>query len=104
MPTTFPAVYRRTEGGASYRVGRALLWAYLVAVTGVCTVLVIKGPQMRAAAEAEQARLIAEEDKLLCEKLGMPHGTADFSRCAGYLAEVRKQHAERLAAEHAGLL
>jgi hypothetical protein len=104
MPTTFPATSRHPEGGIASRVSRALLGAYLVAVLGVCALLVFKGPEMRAAAEAERGRIIEEENKDFCEKLGMPHGTADFSRCAGYLGGVRKHHAERLAAEHAGLL
>jgi hypothetical protein len=78
--------------------------AYLISLVAICGLLVVKGPEMRAATEAEQARLITEEDKHFCEKFGMPHGTAGFSRCTGYLGEVRKYHAERLTAEFVGLL
>src|SRR5262245_41646030 len=103
MPTSIPATSRRAHGIAS-KVGRALLWAYLVSVIAVCGVLVINGPQMRAAAEAEQARVIADENRRVCAKFGMPHGTANFSECAGALGEVRTHHEERLAAQQAGLL
>jgi hypothetical protein len=59
---------------------------------------------MRGAAEAEQARAAEVENRRFCGKLGMPHGTAKFSECAGNLEEVRKHHRDRLAEELAGLL
>jgi hypothetical protein len=103
MPTSLPAANERTRGHAS-KVGRAMLGAYLVSVIAVCGLLVVNGPQVRAAAEAEQARIVEEENTRLCGKLGMPHHTAGFRECAGYLDEVRKLKAERLARELAGIL
>jgi hypothetical protein len=103
VPTSLPAPNQRTGAFAS-NVGRAMVGAYLLSVTAVCGPLVVNGQQVRAAAEAEQARIVEEENRRLCRKLGMPHGTAGFSECAGYPEEVRKLHAERQAREFAGLL
>ena len=103
MPAILPATSQRTGGFAS-NVGHAMLGAYLVSVIAVCGLLVINGPQMRAAADAEQARVVDEENSRLCGKLGAPRGKAGFFECAGYLGEVRRLHAERLAREFAGLL
>jgi hypothetical protein len=59
---------------------------------------------LRAAAEAEHARVVEEENRRVCGELGMPRGTAGFSECARHLGDVRKLHGERLAAEVAGIL
>jgi hypothetical protein len=74
-----------------------------VSVAAVCGLLAINGPQLRAAAEAEQAR-VEEENRRVCRELGMPHGTSVFLECVRHLREVRKLHGERLAAELAGIL
>jgi hypothetical protein len=81
-----------------------LLGGYLVSVAAVCGLLAINGPQLRAAAEAEEARVVEEENRRVCRELGMPHGTSVFPECVRHLREVRKLHGERLAAEVAGIL
>jgi hypothetical protein len=46
--------------------------------------------------------IVDEENRRLCGKFGMSHGTTGFSECARYLEEVRKLHADRSAREFAG--
>jgi hypothetical protein len=103
MPTGLPATSQRT-GSLASKVGRFMLGTYLVSLTAVCGLLVINGPQMRAAAKAEQGRIVDEENRRFCGKLGMPYGAAGLSECDGYLEQVRKLHADRSAREFAGLL
>jgi hypothetical protein len=102
VPTSLPARSPLTRGPAY--LGRVLLGAYVVAIVAVCGLLVIKGPQMQAGAEAERVRVVAEEDRQVCGKLGMPQGSPSFAECAGALEAVRKSHGARLAADQAGPL
>jgi hypothetical protein len=94
MPTTLPSgTYR--SGGASLSLGRRLLAAYGISVVAVCGLLVINGPQIRAAAEAEEARVVAEENKVFCRKFGLGPETSRFALCAAELAEIRALHLAR---------
>jgi hypothetical protein len=72
-------------------------------ITVVCHAL-LYGPEMRARAEQLKAEQIDQENRALCEKLGMPHGSDRLAACAGILSEVRRLHEERLAIETAGIL
>jgi hypothetical protein len=83
---------------ATRRVGT---WTPIVAVAGVVIVLaaVLPSPAMRAKAEQLKAEQIDQENRTLCEKIGMLPGSERFAACASVLSEVRKRQAERFAAE-----
>ena len=93
MPTTLPSgIYR--SGGAWSSLGMCLLAAYGISVVAVCGLLVLKGPQIRAAAEAE-ARVVAEENKAFCSKFGVAPETSRYAQCTAELAEIRARHLAR---------
>ena len=55
-------------------------------------------------AERLHAAQIDQENRALCSKLGMPHGTVQFEACADVLSEARRYEAKRIADEVAGIL
>lgn len=79
----------------------AALGATVIATAGIA---VLYGPAMRERAERLKAEQIDQENRTLCEKLGMPHGSDRFGACAGVLLEARRLHEDRLAIEAAGIL
>lgn len=79
----------------------AALGAMLIAMAAF---VALYGPAMRERAERLKAEQIDQENRALCEKLGMPHGSDRFGACAGILLEARRLHEERLAIEAAGIL
>jgi hypothetical protein len=94
MPTTLPSgTYR--SGGAWSSLGICLLAAYGISVVAVCGLLVLNGPQIRAAAEAEEARVVAEENKAFCSKFGIGPETTRYAQCSSELTEVRARHLAR---------
>ena len=62
----------------------------------------------RQCGRKEAARLRAEEidreDRVLCQKLGMPHGTDRFAACANVLSQARQNEARRVANDTVGIL
>jgi hypothetical protein len=86
------------------------IWSWIPPVVIAATVIavaghaILYGPALRARAEQLEAAQIDKENRALCEKLGMPHGSAMFGACAGMLSEARRLHAERIAIESAGIL
>jgi hypothetical protein len=96
MPTSLPARTYRTNGSAS-RLERSLLAAYAVSVVAVCGLIVVNGPQMRAAAEAEEARVIEEENQAFCGGLGIGPGATLYTQCAAGLADIRARALQRSA-------
>jgi hypothetical protein len=54
---------------------------------------------MRAAAEAEAARLIEEESKAFCSRFGIGPETSRYTECAAGLAEIRARHLQRNAGD-----
>ncbi len=58
----------------------ALLVAVLAAVG--LHVVFVDGPAMRAAAQDDVLRTIADEDRQFCEKFGMRFGTDAFASCS----------------------
>jgi hypothetical protein len=94
MPTTLPSgTQRASEAWSSLE--RRLLGAYGISVVAVCGLLVSTGPQIRAAAEAEEARVVAEENKAFCSKFGIAPETSRYAQCTAELAEVRARHLAR---------
>ena len=65
---------------------------------------VLYGPEIRKRAERFQAEQLDRENRALCEKLGMPHGSERFGGCADVLSEVRRLEAERISREVVGIL
>jgi hypothetical protein len=94
MPTTLPSGINGTTGTAS-RLQALLLAGYGLAVVVVCGLLVINGPQIRAAAEAREAQIIDGENKAFCSKLGVGPETARYAQCASELAQIRARHLKR---------
>jgi hypothetical protein len=65
---------------------------------------IVNGPAVHARAEQLKAEQIERENRTVCARLGMAHGSDRFEACAGALDEARRRHAERLAIEAAGIL
>ena len=78
-------------------LGRTFAAAYLLILVTVCGYLVMNGPQIHAAREAEKARVIGEEDLAFCAKLGVGSGTSHFTECAAGLKDIRASHDRRNA-------
>jgi hypothetical protein len=98
MPTTLPSGTYRSSG-ASSSLARRLLAVYGISVVAVCGLLVVNGPQIRAAAEAEEARVVAEETKAFCSKFGIGPETSRYAQCAAELTEIRALHLARNVGE-----
>lgn len=83
-------------------------WVPLVIIAIVVSALalhaVVYGPAIRERAERLHAAQIDQENRALCSKLGMPHGTVQFAACADVLSEARRNEAKRVAEETAGIL
>jgi hypothetical protein len=75
-----------------------------IVVSALALHAVVYGPAIRERAERLQAAQIDQENRALCSKLGMPHGTVQFAACADVLSEARRYEAKRVADEVAGIL
>ncbi|HEX9212552.1 MAG TPA: hypothetical protein VF901_18780 [Bradyrhizobium sp.] len=86
--------------------GPPLVAALLLAVVAAFGLhaLFVSGPAMREAAEAELARVIADEDRDVCGQFGMRPDTAPFATCSSELAIVRRKQSDRDHAAAAGIL
>jgi hypothetical protein len=78
-------------------LSRGLLTVYLASLVTVCGLLIIYGPQIRAAIEAEKARAIGEDDRAFCAKFGIGPETTRYAECAAALRDVRSRHDQRSA-------
>jgi hypothetical protein len=103
MPTTLPSRTDGTAGSAS-RLKDWLIAAYCVSLVVVCSLLVVNGPQMRAAAEAQRARVVEQENKTFCSKFGIGLETPRYAECAADLMEIRRLHEQRVTSDVAGIL
>ena len=80
-------------------------WLLLaVSVASGLYALFISGPAVRAAAQEQLGRSIANEDRAVCVKFGFGSGSAEFAACSGELAIVRRKQTERDKAETMGIL
>lgn len=82
-------------------IAAALLLAVVTAL-GLHTV--VSAPALREAAEAELARVIADEDRDVCGQFGLRPGTTSFVACSRELASVRQRQSDRDQAATAGIL
>lgn len=80
-------------------IAAALLLAVVTAF-GLHTL--VSAPAIRGAAEAELARVIADEDRDACGKFGLRPGTTSFAACSRELANVRQKQSDRDQAAAAG--
>lgn len=84
----------------------ALGYSLLLAVLVACGLhaLFISGPAMRAAAQEQRERAIADEDRGFCEMFGMHSGSAEFAACSRELATIRQKQVDRDNAAAEGIL
>jgi hypothetical protein len=75
-----------------------LLAAYCVSLVAVCSLLVINGPQLRAAADAREAHIAEEENRAFC-MLGVGPRTALYAQCATKLAQIRGRYLQGYLSE-----
>jgi hypothetical protein len=80
-------------------VSRAAAALYVAALAVAALWVIINGPALHDAAERHRADQIGQENTIYCEKFGMARGTDNFSRCAGYLDEIRRRQTDRLNAD-----
>src|SRR5262249_51644192 len=94
MPTTLPLTTSRAKRAISW-TSQGLLAVCLASVAAVCGLLVIYGPQMRAAAEAHEAQVIEQEDRAFCSKFGIGPDSGRYAECAAGLKAIRTRYLER---------
>jgi hypothetical protein len=97
------------SGGKGTAAAPSLWSSLLVLVVGALTAAavgwaIVYGPALHARAEQLKAEQIDQENRALCARLAMSHGSDRFEACAGALDEARRRHGERLAIEAAGIL
>ena len=76
-------------------------WTPLVVIAAVVVALaaLLSRPEMRVKGEQLKAEQIDQENRLLCERLGMLGGGERFATCTDVLSEARRRQVERLASE-----
>jgi hypothetical protein len=79
------------------------LVAAILAAFGLHAVF-IAGPAMRASAQEEVVRAVADEDHRFCEMFGMRSGTDAFAACSRELSIVRQRQVDRDHAAAQGIL
>jgi hypothetical protein len=65
----------------------------------VALAALLSRPEMRVKGEQLKAEQIDQENRLLCERLGMLGGGERFATCTDVLSEARRRQVERLASE-----
>ncbi len=75
------------------RVPFAILIVILMAL-GLYAIFVT-GPAMRAVAQENLDRTLADENRAFCAKFGMGVGTSEFVACSQELTVIRKNQADR---------
>lgn len=55
----------------------------------------VTGPAMRAVAQANLERTLADENRAFCEKFGMRVGTSEFVACSQELTVIRTKQTDR---------
>jgi hypothetical protein len=76
----------------------------LAVVTALGLHTLASAPAIRQAAEAELARVIADEDRDVCGQFGLRPNTTSFEACSRELANVRQKQSDRDHAAAAGIL
>ena len=76
----------------------------LAVATALGVHALVSAPALREAAQAELARVIADEDRDVCGQFGLRPETSAFVACSRELANVRRKQSERDQAAAAGIL
>src|SRR4051794_923232 len=63
---------------------------------------ILNGPGFYAAVEHQMIDEAEAESRVVCQRLGMPSGSSQYSSCASELTWVRQQYHERAARQLAG--
>ena len=84
-------------GGVRPRHGRALLAVFLATLAVTCAALVVFGPRILVAQEAERAHAMAEEDGAFCSQFGAGPETVRYLECVSGLNALRAWHLQRSA-------
>jgi len=92
---------------AASQTARVAPWlfggVYVVGLAAICAVLILEGPQLRAAAEAQKAQEIDRENAAFCRKFGMGPETSGYMECSASLMQIRERHERRIASDLIGL-
>ena len=96
MPTNVPLRASQTSR-LTAQLRQGALIAYVLSLVALAGLIGINGPQIRAAAEAQEARIVGEENRAFCGKLGIDPGTTSYAVCAAGLADIRARALERSA-------
>jgi hypothetical protein len=94
MPTNLPLRTNGTAGFAS-RLEGWLLAGYCVSLVVLCSLLVVNGPQLRAAADAREAQVTEDENKAFCSLFGIGPETGRYAQCARELEQIRTRYLQR---------
>ena len=70
-------------------LGRGAIAVFVAAVVATIALLIVNGPHIRAAREAELARIIDEENRMFCAKFGAGPDTGHYAECAAALNGIR---------------
>jgi hypothetical protein len=89
MLTSLPARTRQT-GRAVSGIGRGLVMLGVISLVALCVLLAFYGPHTRTGAEAEEARLVEEENRAFCSKFGIGPETSRYAECAAGLTESER--------------
>jgi hypothetical protein len=95
MPTSLPL--RAKPSRLTSRLHQTALAGFVLSLVALAGLIGINGPQIRAAAEAHEARLVEEENRAFCGKFGIDPGTTRYAECAAGLADIRARTLERSA-------
>src|SRR5215468_10280741 len=94
MPTNLPLRATQTSRlTAQLRQGAHI--AYVLSLVALAGLIGINGPQVRAAAEAQEERIVGEENRAFCARFGIELGTTRYAACAAGLAVIRARALER---------
>ena len=76
---------------------------FALAVSACAIYAAANGPILWSAAQHLKTEQLQQEDRIFCGKFNMPPGSESFPMCVAYLADVRRLHGDRVAADAAGI-
>jgi len=89
--------------GPKTTVSRVAFVVFALTVSACAIYAAAHGPTLWRAAHHLRAEQIKHENEMFCEIFHMPPGNESFTTCVSHLAEIRRLHGERVAAEAAGV-
>ena len=76
---------------------------FALAVSACAIYAAAYGPILYSTAQHLKTEQLQQEDRIFCEKFYMPPGSESSPTCVDHLSQIRRLHAERVAAEAAGM-